>query len=215
MPINNVTLPHTITPSTLADASQVQANDEANENKLNEVISVVNALPTSTLNQKGVMNLLGGTIVPPFSAGQNITVGLIASPIIITSANSNVEMLWKIKVGDKGLPTQAPFAPYGALADFTLEKSTTSNFATSTVVSPNVDGYYREKISISPYNTAGVNTPIIDLPYLDTQLAIGTYYYRIRCKIKDYAGADLAVATGANLSFEGNQGTMIFNITQG
>jgi hypothetical protein len=214
MSINSLTLPYNITPSTLADANQVQANDAANRDKINEVITVVNNFPSTILNSKTAQNLIGGTIVPPFSAGQSITVGAVTDPVVITSGNSNVELLWKIKVGDNGFPTNSPVAAYGILADFTLERSNQANFSTVTIINPNADGYFREKLSLAAYNTAGVNTPIIDLPFLDKQLAIGTYYYRVKAKLKTYAGIDASVPSGATMSFESGQGCLITNITQ-
>jgi hypothetical protein len=214
MPISKTALPFTITPATLADASQVQANDASNKNKVDEIIDVVNAFPSAILNAKKLQNLIGGTILPPFSAGQSITVGAVTDPVVITSANSNVELQWKIKVGDAGLPTTL-LAAYGILVDFTLERSTQLNFSTVTVVSANSDGFIREKIGLASYNTAGANTPIIHLAFLDSQLPVGDYYYRVKAKLKTYSGVDTGIASGLALSFESSQGSLLTHITQG
>jgi hypothetical protein len=214
MPISKTALPFTITPATLADASQVQANDVSNKNKVDEIIDVVNAFPSAILNAKKLQNLIGGTILPPFSAGQSITVGAVADPVVITSANSNVELQWKIKNGDAGLQTSV-FTAYGYQCDFTLERSTQQNFSTFTVISANADGFIREKLGLTSYSSAGSNTPFIDLLFLDTLLPVGTYYYRIKAKIKTYTGVDLAVPANNPVTFESGQGSLLTHITQG
>lgn len=214
MPINNVIIPNTFNPNTTILASQVNGDFDALKNKLNvDIIPFLNSLSSST-NIKDTMNFSGGNVIPPFASGVDIVVAQTASPIAIAVAGSNLELNYKIKVDTNGaLNTAAPFSQYGCLADFKLEKSNSPAFTTFTIINPNIDGFYRETLSATVNSTIGNSAPLLDHTYLDTNMTVGNWYYRVKVRLRNYLGQDFVIPSGAPVSFNSAQGRLLYTIT--